>query len=342
MRSSQVLIDLTNDTVSNWMGGAFTNCGKTWFGNAGANLKKNVTDVKPKVLVVDDERYNLKLLANLLKNDYKIIAAKSGEQAIEKTMALAPDLILLDVVIPGMDGYEVVKRLKSNDATKDIAVIFVTTLDSSEDEEKGLKLGALDYIRKPFKPSVVKARVRNIMTLTRQRKLLEELVHLDPLTEIHNRRYFDKMLTTEWDRCCRLRSALSLIMIDIDFFKQFNDTYGHSAGDEALRAVAAILKQTLKRAGDMAFRYGGEEFSILAPNSDTGGASLLAEMIRSGIQQLAIPHENSGANSVLTISAGGATEVPSEFSSPLELLRKSDAMLYRAKSSGRNRVVWLP
>ena len=299
-------------------------------------------DQRQKVLIIDDEPLNLKHLAELLSGEHKVILAKSGAQGLERVRTAMPDMVLLDVMMPDMDGYEVCRRLKADQDTKDIPVVYITALDSLESEEKGLLLGATDYITKPFKPGVVKVRVRNILTLVRQRTLLEQLANLDGLTEIPNRRSYEATLDREWRRCLRSTTPLSAAMLDIDFFKQFNDRYGHSAGDLALKAVAGVLRGVIKRPGDMAARYGGEEFVILMPETGAQGALETLERIRAAVESLCIPHADSAACRVLTISTGGSTTLPTEISSPAELICKADAMLYQAKKQGRNQVVWTP
>lgn len=295
---------------------------------------------KQRIMVVDDERLNRKLLSELLEEHYDIIVAKNGPQALQRVEASPDiDLILLDVMMPDMNGHEVLRRLKSNDATKEIPVIFITALNSTGDEEDGLALGAADYITKPFHPSIVKLRVGNHLRFVHQRKLLETLAGKDGLTEIDNRRRFDEVLEKEWRRSGRNGLPLSLAMIDVDYFKPFNDHYGHAHGDHALRSVASVLTWQLHRPADMAARYGGEEFILLFPDTDAEGAMVLAEKARSAMEALAIPHAQSAAAPHVTISIGGATMVGSE-GSPRTLVEAADCTLYQAKAQGRNRVLW--
>ena len=295
---------------------------------------------KQTILIVDDERANLIALNNLLKADYHVLPAKNGAQALERVKTESPDLILLDVNMPEMDGYEVCRRLKSQEWTRDIPIVFVTTLDSLENEKKGLLLGALDYISKPFHPPIVKARVKNILTFVLHKKLLEEMAKLDGLTKIPNRRSFEDTLNIEWNRCMRTCDPFSLAILDIDFFKLFNDNYGHSAGDDALRAVATTLFDNAKRSCDTVARYGGEEFVLLLPGTDAEGALALTDKIRSSIEKLCIPHSYSSVCKYVTVSAGGATQVPKAGRSQRDLLKCADNMLYEAKKQGRNIVLW--
>ena len=217
-----------------------------------------MSETKQQVLVVDNIPKNLQLLGNVLKSEnIKVAFAQNGKQAIEYAQNKLPDLILLDIMMPEMDGYEVCRQLKANSATMDIPIFFISALDDEKDEYFGFKVGGVDYITKPFKPRIVQVRVANYLRLKRKTVLLEKLSSIDGLTDIYNRRRFDDTLKQEWARVKRNQTSLSLIMIDIDFFKQFNDTYGHSAGDNCLRSVAESLKRSLQRPADFVARYGG-------------------------------------------------------------------------------------
>lgn len=295
---------------------------------------------RQKILVVDDERINRKLLSELLEEHHDVVIAKSGEQALERMQTdTGIDLILLDVMMPGMSGHDVLRRLKGNDATKDIPVIFITSLNSVDDEEIGLDLGAADYIIKPFHPGIVRLRVENYLRFVRQRKLLETLAGRDYLTEIDNRRSFEEALEREWRRAGRGNGLISLAIIDVDYFKQYNDNYGHARGDQALKAVAQALAGGSHRSTDFVARYGGEEFVMLFPDTSAAGARELAESVRRSVEALAIPHEYSAVAPHLTVSIGGATSNGQPLPG-MGLLETADAMLYRAKGEGRNRVVW--
>jgi diguanylate cyclase (GGDEF)-like protein len=298
------------------------------------------TQSKQRVLVVEDEKINRTILSALLKDENQVILAKSGEQALERLASDDQiDLILLDVLMPDMDGHEVLRRIKANDATRDIPVIFITALNSTNDEEKGLKLGASDYIGKPFSPAIVKARVSNLLRFVRQRKLLETLAGRDGLTEIPNRRAFDQALLQEIARSLRSGQAFSLALIDVDFFKQYNDCYGHAAGDTTLKQVAKTVAGALRRPNDLAARYGGEEFGLILPESDAAGGIEVAEAIRQLVAELGIEHETSPIAPHVTVSIGGVT-VRGRQGSAEELLMAADRQLYEAKRLGRNRVCW--
>lgn len=293
-----------------------------------------------RILIVDDERQNIKILTEFLRDDYKIMAAKDGETAI-KALAkpVLPDLILLDIVLPGMSGYDVMKRLQSNDRTRNIPVIFITALDATDDESLGFEMGAVDYITKPFKPVIVKARVKTHMQLKNKTDMLNCLASLDGLTQIPNRRSFDSVLEREMKKTARTSSLLSLLMIDIDYFKKFNDTYGHTEGDTCLKEVAATLKKIATRPGDFLARYGGEEFAVILPETDTDGALHIARRAQLSVAKLLIPHSSSEISDHVSISIGVATKQGSKQQNPTEFIGQADAALYNAKKKGRNCVV---
>ena len=294
---------------------------------------------QPMVLIVDDAHLNVRILAQSLESLYRIKVANNGEEALKIALREQPDLILLDIMMPKMDGFEVCRKLKENTSTRKIPVIFVTTLNAEADEEQGLNLGAIDYITKPFVIPIVKARIRNHIHLKLQADLLESMSLLDALTLIPNRRRFDQALTTEWKRAIRDKTPISLIMIDIDHFKQFNDHYGHGAGDICLQRVAATLAKMIVRPSDLIARYGGEEFVVILPDTSQQAALKVAERLRESIEHLALPHTYSEAATVVTISVGVATQIETqEYFSPKTLNDAADHALYRAKEGGRNRV----
>jgi len=297
-----------------------------------------LSDNKPAVMIVDDERININLLNQLLRDEYKVMVATSGEQALRAIPEKLPDLILLDVMMTGMDGFDVCRRLKNDEATQNIPIIFITAINSAEEETLGFELGAVDFISKPFNSSVVCARLRTHIRLKQKSDLLEKLVALDGLTNIPNRRAFDEMLEREWAINKRTGLPISAIMIDVDKFKEYNDFYGHSAGDVCLIKVAQALTDSLLRPGDYLARYGGEEFAAILGNTDIAGALTIGERFREAIEEMQLPHERSSSSDFVTVSVGVASITPTSNSTPEALFNKADVMLYQAKQAGRNRV----
>lgn len=293
---------------------------------------------RPRLLLVDDVKANLLLLAKALGQDYECRLATDGASALEQAISDPPDLILLDVMMPGLDGYEVCRQLKADPRTINIPVIFLTHLNEEADEKAGLEAGAIDYITKPFRFPIIKARVRNHLELKRRGDLLEQLAGMDGLTGIPNRRRFDETLTLEWNRTRRHGAPLALILLDIDFFKSYNDHYGHPQGDDCLRKVAAVLAATLQRASDTLARYGGEEFAAILPDTSLDSAVDMAELMRCRVMDLAIPHGYSRVAACVTVSLGVAACIPAERNSAAELVEAADGALYQAKHAGRNRV----
>lgn len=266
----------------------------------------------------------------------QLFMATSGAQALQLCQDQAPDLVLLDVEMPEMDGFEVCRRLKASELTRNIPVIFVTAHTDPAQETQGLEVGAVDFISKPVNPSVLRARARTHLMLKFQSDMLRELVYLDGLTTLHNRRYFDQQLDLEWARSVRHETALSLILVDVDYFKRYNDHYGHQAGDDCLREIAALLKTSFKRATDIVARYGGEEFVCLLPDTGHAEAMRLAEEIARRLRERALPHAASDVAAVVTVSLGVASGTGVQGNAQ-ELLALADQQLYLAKSSGRAR-----
>lgn len=294
---------------------------------------------RARILIVDDQRLNVQLLTDILKDHYELAIASDGERAIELCERRPPDLVLLDVQMPGLDGYETCRRLKNNAATREIPVIFVTARDSVEDQIRGLDAGAVDFITKPVHAPIVQARTRTHILLKQHADRLRELALTDTLTGVANRRSFDERLRAEWRRCQRSRTPIALIMIDVDHFKLYNDTYGHQAGDYCLQQICTAMKASLRRPGDLLCRYGGEEFACLLPETPLGQAMRKAEELGDAVQRLAIPHSSSSPIKVVTISRGVAALVPGMDSHARELVKIADEMLYQAKHAGRNRTM---
>ncbi|MRW88930.1 diguanylate cyclase [Duganella sp. FT80W] len=291
-----------------------------------------------RILVVDDALENIQILHHALREEHEVLFALDGEQALQIASEQQPDLILLDAVMPGMDGFEVVAALRASPRLQDIPVIFVTALSQPEDETRALEAGAVDFISKPFNVAVVRARVRSQLTIKRQADAMRELSMSDGLTGVANRRNFNDTVDAEWRRCARAGLPLSLIMIDIDHFKLYNDHYGHQAGDACLQVIAAAMKGCATRPQDLLARYGGEEFILLLPQEGPDGTEVIANRIQDEVRKLGLPHAASPTASQVTLSMGLATAMPPlEGSEPSPLIRIADANLYRAKQSGRNR-----
>lgn len=292
---------------------------------------------KPTILVVDDMTTTLLLLHDLLKDTYEVKIAKSGTKALE--ILESPndiDLILLDIEMPDINGYDVCKRIKNNETIKNIPIIFITGRTSQEDEEYGLNLGAIDYITKPFNKAIVKLRIKNYLDLKIKNDMLEKLSMYDGLTNIRNRRYFDETFEKTFNEIKRDKKSLAVLMIDIDFFKPYNDNYGHGQGDETLRKVAKALEKTIKRASDFVARYGGEEFVILLKDINKDGVEAVANNLLNAVRELKITHEFSKIENYVTISIGASFYNSNSDITKLELLLKADETLYSVKNSGRN------
>lgn len=293
---------------------------------------------KSTVLAIDDAPYNLKLLGQILVPQYRFLLATKATDGLELAQTARPDLILLDVVMPDMSGHEVCKQLKSNPLTASIPVVFITALKEQTDEAYGLEIGAIDYITKPFCPAIVKARVRNHLELKRYRDLLENLAATDGLTGVPNRRCFDQALEREWRSAIRRKTELSLILIDIDYFKVYNDHYGHLKGDECLRQVGQTLLAGPRRPSELLARYGGEEFACFLPDTDLAGAQHVAKELLESVRALQIPHSGSKVAEHVTLSLGVACMAPTVGEAPSLLIEKADVQLYNAKKNGRNQI----
>ncbi|NRB39083.1 MAG: diguanylate cyclase [Pseudomonadales bacterium] len=287
---------------------------------------------KAVILLVDDAPANVQMLADILKDDYTLKVATSGERALELAVTEPmPDLILLDILMPDMNGFEVCNRLKSNARLRDIPVIFVTGKDIEEGEELGLEMGAVDYITKPLRPAVVWARVRTHITIKQQRDKLTQMALTDQLTAIYNRHYLIDAAKKKIFSSRRHQHPLSLIMIDVDFFKAVNDHHGHPVGDAVLKAIAALL-QAGTRQEDVLARFGGEEFVLLLEMCDLRGAMDKAELLRQGLEKL----KPAGLH---VTASFGVTELADTDSGFEDFLKRADDAVYQAKENGRNTVV---
>lgn len=311
-----------------------------------------------RLLVVDDDVSSLRLLSSTVEEFGEVFFAMDGEEAVEMVGDVNPDLVLLDAQMPGMDGFSACAAIKADASFADIPILFVTAHTDVDFETKALALGAVDFISKPINPAVVKARVRTHLTLKQRTDELHRLAAVDGLTGIANRRAFDAALDHEWRRACRSKAPLSLLMIDVDHFKLFNDHYGHQAGDDCLRSVASALASASRRPGEVVARYGGEEFAIVLPACDQDTARRFAEKLRSAVAALHIPHAASETAPDVTISIGVAsltmdcTALGDDHASWMgpcptvdtcrdgatTLISAADQALYEAKRGGRNRV----
>ena len=296
-----------------------------------------------KILLVDDSKLIMGFGKSILsKEGYDVIYAPNGHEALAMVSVENPDLILLDVVMPGMDGYEVCKQLKANEKMRDIPIIMLTSKGETEDKIKGLNLGAVDYITKPFDAGELIARVNTQLrvkelhkALQEKNKQLQELANKDGLTNLYNHRYFQERLIKEIERAKRYNIDLSFVLIDIDHFKHFNDTYGHQTGDFILKNLGLILNKAL-RESDMAARYGGEEFALILVHTGSGTAQEAAERLRRTIESYKFEVDNNHFQ--VTISLGIASFLKGRIDTAKDLVECADKALYTAKKNGRNRV----
>ncbi|MYM92517.1 diguanylate cyclase [Duganella vulcania] len=291
----------------------------------------------PRLLIVDDQPINIHAMHQIFAGNYQVFMATSGRQAIEFCRLSPPDLVLMDVMMPDMDGLEACRQLKQMAATRDIPVIFVTTGDKPEHENACWEAGGVDFVAKPVNPLTLRNRVRVHLTLKLQSDRLREMAFVDGLTGVANRRYFDERLAREWRHDARHLQPLSLVMVDVDFFKRYNDQYGHLAGDDCLRRIAGALKLALNRPYDLVARYGGEEFVCLLPATTLDGALNIAQALGQAVATLGLEHAGSELGGHVTISLGVASTVPQHELPPETLIQCADKQLYLAKNSGRAR-----
>lgn len=295
---------------------------------------------KGTILVVDDSRVSQTHLVQILQDEYVIHAASGGIEALQVAKAAKPDIILLDIVMPQMDGYEVLAALREAGETRDIPVIFITSLDQESDEEKGLRLGAVDYISKPYNPIIVKLRISLQLKIVEQMRRINELSMMDSVSKLPNRRYFDKRLREEWQRAMSENRQLGILMIDVDKLRTYNAIYGYSHGDECLVAVAGIIAENaLLSPGDLAARWAYGGFAVLILNATGGECSTIGENIRKAVEELAITNPD-GEETNVTISIGANAVAPSSGECTIEqFISNADSALYLAKELGRNQVV---
>ena len=306
-----------------------------------------------KTLVIEDSKSSLNLLCrHIQKIGITPIPAETGAQGIELFLQERPDLVLLDIVMPDIDGFEVARQIRQLEAPSDwTPIIFLSSLSKDRDIEMGIAAGGDDYLLKPISEIVLAAKIRamqriiqmrqSLLVLTRKldaaNQELKRLSSLDGLTGIANRRHFDEVLMREWRRAMRNGEELAILMCDIDYFKAFNDSYGHQSGDECLRQVAHTLSLAMDRGGDLLARYGGEEFVAMLPGTTLNGASFVAEQMRLAVEELALPHPASPYGRI-TASFGVASAVAMPETDPKNLVGAADLALYKAKHAGRNRI----
>ena len=292
-----------------------------------------------KILIIDDSAVQAKFVRNILQEEYDVTVCQTAEKGLQYARTGAYSLILLDVIMPGMNGFSLLKELQETALTRHFPVILITSLDDTENEERGLILGAVDYITKPFNPTIVKARVNTHIRLFNYQMRDREQAMLDELTGVANRRSYENNSRMKWQEAIRFEVSFSVCMIDVDKFKVYNDTFGHPAGDKVLASVAKTVSSYLKRATDFFARYGGEEFVVIFLNNSPRGAYEFMKRIRQAVESLHIPH-NPSVSEWVTISVGGFTCFPKEGDSYESCLKIADNMLYEAKGTGRNMVVW--
>lgn len=290
------------------------------------------------ILIVDDEVTNIEIMNAVLEDSYEICFATSGEQAIEVARQVLPDLILLDVMMPGIDGYDVCERIKSERLLADVPVIFTTGLTNQDAEVRGLSLGAIDYITKPIQPVVLRARVANHIELKRLRDQLAQMAVTDALTGLSNRRYLEEAIKNEVATVTQTKDWLSVILLDIDFFKSFNDTYGHPEGDRCLIMVASALTRAIRLSDNTVARYGGEEFTCVLPGMDFDTALKTAHDIKNQVQALNIPHSGSAISPFLTVSLGVASAQAQDGMTASDWINHADQQLYLSKAGGRDMI----
>ncbi|WPM05899.1 PleD family two-component system response regulator [Borreliella sinica] len=299
-------------------------------------IKDKVFEVESqKLLIVDDSPTNLDLLVNILQDAYEVEVATNGLDALRQVEKDSPDLVLLDIGLPDINGYEVCKKLKSDPDTKEIPVIFISSRSSTDAQLEGFNVGGVDYILKPFNSRIIDARVKTHLELKRLRDYFKSLSRIDGLTQIPNRRFFMDKFSRLWMKALENKEIIIVGMLDIDNFKNYNDNYGHTNGDECLKLIAkALYKVSLKYKIDVA-RYGGEEFIFFSVNKSLSKMICIIKTMINDIKRLRIVHEYSGISGIVTVSIGLAQEIPID-NNFTNIIKLADSKLYEAKVSGRN------
>ncbi len=324
--------------------------------------KQNFDEAK--ILIVDDSALQARQLKDFLEKDgFSVSICGDAVEAMTHLQGNIPDLIISDIIMPKVDGYELCRYIQDSKHLQDIPVMMITGKSNLDKLKKSFAEGAMDFISKPIQEIELHARVRSLLRLKfemarrkqheqelvkltnrlkEKNQILERLSHIDSLTGIANRRYFEEVFAKEWKQAIRSKTNFSMLLADVDFFKSFNDTYGHQAGDQCLKQIVASLESALKRPNDFIARYGGEEFIVLLPDTSNKGSQKLAELMREKVIDLAIPHEKSDVCEWVTISIGIASILPTMSNDSSDLITYADKALYSAKKSGRNRVMWPP
>jgi diguanylate cyclase (GGDEF)-like protein len=303
----------------------------------GQSMSSETDTKKPIVLVVDDDITTIKFIAQAIRDEYEVIFALSAQECLHKANSeLKPALILLDVKMPDVDGFQICDQLKSSQETNHIPVVFLTSAKLAADQVRGFEVGATDYITKPINTKILRARLKAHIRQSRDLKNLEELVLTDALTGVANRRKFNEAISSDWKLGVRDQKPISLLMIDIDDFKRFNDHYGHPEGDKCLIAVANTLRKSIERPIDMLARIGGEEFVILLPDTDLDGAEFIAQKVINAFHSLSYPHSESRVRDIVTLSIGISCTTPSLEDQSEQLIYAADKALYKAKHDGKD------
>lgn len=300
-----------------------------------------------KILLVEDSATLRHALCNYIRSaGHEPVVAKSGEEALQIVERTPVDLIIMDVEMPGLNGFETTRLIREGLGDHWVPIIFVTGKSEDESLEQGIEAGGDDYLVKPVRPTILKAKIRAMERITRTRDQLaslnqdlKRLSQRDDLTQLYNRRTFREKAEEQWRQAARSKQPLSILLLDIDYFKPYNDTYGHPAGDECIKLVAKTLSKSLNRSGDVVARYGGEEFIALLPNTPELGAKHLAEQIRKAIERYRVPHKESPSGDYVTVSIGASVVNFTTGTTLEQQISLADKALYEAKDTGRNRVV---
>lgn len=296
------------------------------------------------ILVADDDAFIRHMLTRYLEHEgYQVVEAADGEATLKLYFEHLPDLVLLDALMPGIDGFEVCQRLQAMTQGNVAPILMITGLEDEKSVDQAFAIGVVDYVTKPIHWAVLRQRVKRLIHQHRLERQLREANHqlqqltvIDSLTQVANRRRFDEYLLQEWGRALRGHLPLSLIICDLDYFKPYNDHYGHQAGDRCLQAVAKALDQCINRASDLVARYGGEEFAVILPNTTMEGARQVADRLVKATEALALPHKTSPSGGIVTLSCGVASVMPMADYLPSDLIFTADQALYQAKDRGRN------